>query len=135
MNTGIWAYPLDLIVLVVFAVLGSGSTTPVINPPKSVCPNGIVDMVNFTTGPHVIVVFFLNVADMANAVFVKVWMACFHGIECGQHSMQLLDTMCALTSVLGTEKTAMWGQGGVFFNAKMCDCLNIDDVTVLISMM
>src|SRR5690554_1450781 len=101
MHTGVWVYPLDRIVLVVFVVLGSGSTTPAINASKSVCPNGIVDMVNFTD-PHVIVVFFLNVADIANTVFVEVWMACFHGIECGQHSMQLLDTMCALTGVLGT---------------------------------
>ena len=50
--------------------------------------------------PYMMVVFVLDITDAANTAVVEVRVSCAHAVQNRQHSMQLLDTVGALASIL-----------------------------------
>ena len=73
---------------------------PLVNLAHSLLPDLSGGLRCQGTIPDVFIILLLELASSAYACRVQVGLASLHGVQSGQHSMQLFDVMCALVRVL-----------------------------------
>ena len=80
-------------------VLVGGLDAPLVDLVHGLSPDPGSGVAGFWAGPEVVVVLVASLAQTADTIWVEVGAASTHGIERGEHSVQLLDMVCPLSSV------------------------------------